>query len=82
MLVTALDGMYYFPGMTTNGIPLIINSGASVYSSPCKEDFITYAPCDVTIKDLLSSHTVAGKGTLRWKVLDSSGETVVMNIPG
>merc|ERR1719491_2595070 len=67
-LVSALDGMYCFPGLTTDGVPLIIDSGASVHISPCRDDFITYDECDVTIKDLSSSQTVAGKACFNGKL--------------
>ena len=73
--------MYYLPGLTTDGVPPIINSGASVHISPCRADFITYDKCDITIKDLSLSHSVAGKGMI-WKVVDSCGETVVLDIIG
>ena len=74
--------MYCFPGLTTDGFPLIIDSGASVHISPCRDDSITYEKCDVTIKDISSSHTVAGKGMLQWKVVDSNGNIVVLDVIG
>jgi hypothetical protein len=61
---------------------LIINSGASVYITPHRLDFITYKMSNMKIKDLSSSNTVAGEGLLRWKVEDCAGRVVNLDLPG
>lgn len=53
--------------------PLIVDSGASCCISPHKEDFISYAPSTVKIKDLSGSNSVAGCGLVKWTVLDQYG---------
>jgi len=54
-------------------LPLIVDTGASVSITPALTDFITYEPCDASIKDLSSQNKVAGRGLVRWTVLDSRG---------
>ena len=55
------------------GFPLIVDTGASVCVTPVLDDFITYEPCDIEIKDLSSKNKVAGRGLVRWTVLDTRG---------
>ncbi len=45
-------------------LSLVIDSGALVYISPHKEDFIDYGASTMTIKDLSSSNNVAGEGII------------------
>lgn len=65
-------------------LPLIIDTGASCCVSPTKDDFIpgTYRDSQVKIKDLSGSNKVAGKGMLRWTVVDNTGCTHDIEIEG
>jgi hypothetical protein len=54
-------------------IPLIMDTGASCYISPRKEDFVEFCESKVNITDLSSTNQVAGEGLIRWKVLDANG---------
>ncbi|EJK75839.1 hypothetical protein THAOC_02428 [Thalassiosira oceanica] len=56
-----------------HGAPLIVDTGASVCVTPTRDDFVSYEPCDVEIKDLSSKNRVAGRGLVRWTVVDSRG---------
>eukprot|EP00804_Cyclotella_cryptica_P010321 CCRYP_012254-RA/>CCRYP_012254-RA protein AED:0.10 eAED:0.03 QI:0/0/0/1/1/1/3/0/1268 len=59
------------PTITTP--PLIVDTGASCCITPCKDDFISYAPSAAKIRDLSGINTVAGEGLLCWHVLDQQG---------
>ncbi|EJK71687.1 hypothetical protein THAOC_06848, partial [Thalassiosira oceanica] len=56
-----------------SGAPLIVDTGASICVTPDRDDFVSYEPCNAEIKDLSSKNTVAGRGLVRWTVLDSRG---------
>ena len=70
--------------MSLTTLPLIVDTGASCCISPSKEDFIdgTYTQSEVKIKDLSGSNRVAGKGMLRWRVMDRFGRTHDIEIEG
>jgi hypothetical protein len=55
---------------------VIVDTGASVWISPNKDDFTTYASSKMKIKDLSSTNKVAGEGMIRWDLQDESGCTV------
>ncbi len=57
---------------------IVINTGASVWISPHKEDFTTYVSSNMKIKDLSSTNTVAGEGIIRWDLQDEKGYTVTI----
>ena len=61
---------------------LIVDSGASVCISPLRSDFITYKPSLMKIKDLSSSNKVQGEGIIKWRILDSSGQEISIEVPG
>ena len=48
--------------------------------TPCREDIIVYWDSKVKIKDLSKSNTVAGEGIVRWKVRDTSGKIVNLEL--
>ncbi len=56
--------------------------GASVCITPHRSDFITYQPSSIKIKDLSSTNRVKGEGKLRWKVEDSKGNIVALDLQG
>jgi hypothetical protein len=74
----------YMFNISTQHIPLIVDSGASVCITPCKSDFIpnTYRESNMKVRDLSGENAVAGEGLVRWAVLDSSGNTRVIEIAG
>ena len=74
-------GLPAYLGSTMN-IPLIIDTGASICVSPCREDFISYKKSKVKIKALSSSSTVAGEGLIRWNVYDRDGNITTIEIKG
>jgi len=45
---------------------VIVDTGASVWISPNRIDFSTYAPSNMKIKDLSSTNTVAGEALIWW----------------
>ena len=63
------------------GIPLIVDTGASVCISPRREDFISYSPSSIFIWDLSSSNKVAGEGMVRWSVRDVKGDLTTIEVP-
>ena len=69
-------------GALHGDIPLIVDTGASVCITPCREDFVTYQPSKIKIRDLSSSNKVAGEGMVRWVVKDEQGELVTLELPG
>lgn len=69
-------------GALRGDVPLIVDTGASVCITPCREDFVTYQPSKIKIRDLSSSNKVAGEGMVRWVVKDEQGELVTLEIPG
>ena len=71
-----------YKGSVSHGIPLIVDTGASVCITPRREDFILYRDSKVTIKDLSKTNTVAGEGVVRWKVRDKTGRVVNLDLPG
>ena len=71
-----------FIGQSYAQVPLIVDSGASVCVSPRREDFMSYRPSKMHIKDLSSSNKVQGEGMIRWSVLDINGKTVHLDLPG
>jgi hypothetical protein len=64
------------------GSSLIIDSGASVYISPHKSDFITYNKSNMKIKDLSSSNHIAGEGIVRWSGQDAHGIPIQKELLG
>ena len=65
-----------------NGLPLIVDTGASVCISPKREDFIYYQDSKANIKDLSKTNTVSGEGIVGWKVRDTTGKVVNLDLPG
>ncbi len=61
---------------------LIVDSGPSVCISPLRSDFITYKPSLRKIKDLSSSNKVQGESIIKWRVLDSVGQEISIEVPG
>jgi len=81
-LLLSVDTPRICTGSMVDRIPLIIDSGASVCVTPCREDFTVYRDSTVKIKDLSKTNTVAGEGLIRWKVKDKTGKTVFIDLPG
>ena len=67
---------------TLSTIPLIVDTGASVCISPCREDFVTYKTSKLKIKDLSKTNKVQGEGLIRWTVRDKNGQNVILELPG
>jgi hypothetical protein len=65
-------------------IPLIVDSGASVCITPCKDDFKpgSYRHSKMKVWDLSSENTVDGEGIVQWPVKDKNGNTHVIELPG
>jgi len=68
--------------LSSNEAMLIVDSGASVCISPHRSDFITYKTSAMRIKDLSSSNKVHGEGIIKWRVLNSSGQEISLEVPG
>ena len=81
-LVHAIKLPRAYNGSISNGLPLIVDTGASVCITPRREDFIFYRDSKVKIKDLSKTNTVAGEGIVRWKVRDKTGKIVNLDLPG
>jgi len=60
---------------STDSLPIVIDTGASVTLSPNPDDFIgPIKPCSATrVNGLSSSTIVAGVGTVRWTIRDVMG---------
>ena len=56
---------------------IIIDTGASVWIGPHKEDFTTYVSSNMKIKVLSSTNTVAGEGIIRWDLQDEKGYLLI-----
>ena len=80
--VHAFDLPQVCKGSVHDGVPLMVDSGASVCIAPRCDDFTVYRTSKVKIKDLSKSNTVAGEGFVRWKVRDTSGKNVNLDLPG
>ena len=50
--------------------------------TPRRNDFTVYRTSKVKIKDLSKSNTVTGEGFMRWKVRNTSGKIVNLDLPG
>jgi len=61
---------------------VIVDTGASVWISPHKEDFATYVSSSMKIKDLSSTNKVAGEGMIKWDLQDANGYTVTVEAYG
>ncbi|KAL3780854.1 hypothetical protein ACHAW5_002787 [Stephanodiscus triporus] len=68
--------------LSSNDTMLIVDSGASVCISPLRSDFISYKPSLMKIKYLSSSNKVQGEGIIKWRVLNSSGQEISLEVPG
>eukprot|EP00804_Cyclotella_cryptica_P000828 CCRYP_001075-RA/>CCRYP_001075-RA protein AED:0.12 eAED:0.13 QI:0/0/0/1/0/0.25/4/0/1066 len=68
------------PTITTP--PLIVDTGASCCITPCRDDFVSYAPNTAKICDLSGINTVVGEGLLCWRVLDHQGREHDIEIKG
>ena len=82
VLVHAIAMPRAYAGSITNGLPLIVESGASVCITPRRENFTFYCYSKVKIKNISKSNTVVGKGFVCWKVRDKTGKIVNLNLPG
>ena len=61
---------------------LVVDSGASVCTSPCREYVVTYRSNNVKTKELSKLNKVDGEGLIRWKVHDKFGNNVVLELTG
>ncbi len=68
--------------MKFSNVILIVDMGASVCITHHHSDFITYQPSNIKIKDLSSTNRVKGEGILQWKVEDTKGNTVALDLKG
>ena len=67
-------------GESSSTLALIVGSGASMCISPCREDFVTYKPSKVRIKDLSKLNKVDGEGLIHWKVRNNLSTNVVLEL--
>jgi len=81
-LVHAIKLPRAYTGTIKNGLPLIVDTDASVSITPQREDFIFYRDSIVKIKDLSKPNTGAGESVVCWEVKDTSGKIVNLNLPG
>jgi hypothetical protein len=72
----------YCLSRTTICSSIIIDSGASVFISPHKSDFITYKDSKMKIKDLSSLNQVASEGIISWSLQDKNGDSVQIELKG
>jgi hypothetical protein len=79
--VSRIDLPHCYLNEISNAI-LIVDTRASVCITPHCSDFITYHPSSMKIKDLSSTNRVKGEGILQWKVEDSKGNIVVLDLQG
>ena len=71
-----------YNGSMQNGLPLIMDTGASVCISPRQKEFIYYQNSKAKIKDLSKTNTVFGEGIVSWKVRNTTGKIVNLYLPG
>ena len=67
--------------MVSIGIPHAIDTVALVCISPRCEDFITYRPSNIKIKDLSSLSKVAGEGLIWWENSRHDGQFTTLKFP-
>ena len=60
----------------------MVDTGASVCITPCREDFTFYRYSKGKIKDLPKTNTVTGDGFVHWKVRDKMGKIINLDLPG
>ncbi len=82
MLLHSISLPRVYNGSTNDCQPLIIDTGVSVCITPHWSDFTFYRDSKVKIKDLSKSNTVKGEGFIRWKVRDTNGKIVNLDLPG
>jgi hypothetical protein len=65
----------------SNEQPICIDTGASCCISNQKHDFLTFAPSSSTVlKGIGSGLSIAGTGTIKWKILNDSGDEVTLHL--
>ncbi len=79
--VSRIDLPHCYLNEISNAI-LTVDMGASVCITPHHSDFITYQSSSMKIKDLSSTNRVKGEGILQWKVEDSKGIIVALDLQG
>ena len=67
-------------GESSSTLALIVDSGASVCISPCREDYVTYKLGKVKIKDFSKLNKVCGEGLIRWSVCDKLDNSIVLKL--
>ncbi len=82
MLIHSVPLPQVYNGNIDDGQPCIIDTEASVCITPHRRDFTFYHDSKVKIKDLSKSNTVKGEGFIRWKVRDTNGKIVNLDLPG
>jgi hypothetical protein len=81
VFISLIDSPHCLSGPVVR-LNIIIDSGASVCISPHWSDFITFRSSKMRIKDLSSSNQVASEGIVRWKMQDTHGHPVDVEILG
>ncbi len=79
--MSRIDLPHCYLNETLNAI-LIVDTRASFCITPHHSDFITYQPSSMKIKDLSSTNRAKGEGILQWKVEDSKGNIVALDLQG
>jgi hypothetical protein len=65
----------------TNDQPICADKGASCCISSNKEDFISFAPSSSSVlKGIGSGLSIAGTGTIKWRILNNLGDEVVLHL--
>ncbi len=81
VLSTFSDSMRCLSGSLLNSC-LVIDSGTSVCISPHRDDFIDYGNSNMKINNLSASNNVTGEGIIHWKLIDTSGSSVMIEVKG
>ena len=71
-----------YNGSNQNGLSLIVDTRALVCISPKREAFIVYQNSKAKMKDLSTTNTVSGEGVISWRVRDTTGKIVNVDLPG
>ncbi len=82
MLLHSISLPRVYNSITDDGQLFIIDTGASFCITPHQSDFTFYRDSKVKIEDLSKSNTVKGEGFIRWKVRDTNGKIVNLDLPG
>ena len=74
-----VDKEEFFSSFDTDSKPILVDTGASISFSPCRDDFINYTKCESEVSGL-GNMKIIGKGTLHWPIVTDDGKVITLTI--